>query len=921
MDSWSRLRDPHGEDVFPFNFSVDDLLPNQNSPTESGLHSRTPQEAKEIADGPTHILESAASVRPYTSLQLNARLFKDEYPSVSYETLEPEQSKSSDWSEPTICLSPGHHDGSSLLRPELQHSDPSSFPTWSASKPPQESPAWRHSPLKSRKRPRGSEGGDDLESDGGWDGKKLRRGAQPKPKLYCLFFIKDPVKHHDCSNCQFGDWARLREHLFRKHRQPVHCPVCGIVFRGDVKEAKNARDEHIHECSGSFFKEQEPSGITEEKEDLIRTLTWRGKRTANQDVWLAGWRILFPNSALPLQPFFIQRRPQDDASNLTDADFRLLASREFRLWIQSFPGLSSVGEDQRTEICKELIQTFNARLLGQDTRSSQVSRREDGTNQDAAFKPLFSTQWVSSDVPQDLEFLGDAFGDSPSTSSAGPSPDADTESPLFASIRRILSADPSYAAEDVISAIKKRSDGKVLALPGSEPAVIDSLISKAPAGQESTSQGTKWRPIGRSGRSESPENKKQKTCTPSDADGDDEGGSGSNGDAGDDGGLGEDGDDKSSDGDGRDRDTDGNGADGNDGGGDGDSGSGDGTPPHHTPDEPSEGWICPYCLKYVEITCVKGFEVCGRPGFRSRDRLRTHLRRFHSPEARFKNLKKSLAQYYMSPQQWKEVKEVMDNIKRPQKKKHPEEWLQVQRTWYQKVWAILFPLSQYVPDSPFHTSNEALKERCHQVVEAMMDLECERAQARDCSSHEDTQLFTRPQVQDMLDKALQIGLDSLPIVAQHFGRREAVEATNTEPQTGAEATTPEDEAAGPAPDRADGVTPNTEAAATETEGSLTPENTLPRIPKAVTPQTGPFQFTLDAQQTSLQQYSDVLLENSRQINFISIQFNPRNTPQATDQASVARVQVTAPSTFSVKIGDPYNLDFDNFGFEGLEEGV
>lgn len=54
----------------------------------------------------------------------------------------------------------------------------------------------------------------------------------------------------------------------------------------------------------------------------------------------------------------------------------------------------------------------------------------------------------------------------------------------------------------------------------------------------------------------------------------------------------------------------------------------------------------------------------------------------------------------MSPQQWKEVKGVMDNIKRPQKKKHPQEWLQVQRTWYQSVWAILFPLSQYVPDSP-----------------------------------------------------------------------------------------------------------------------------------------------------------------------------------------------------------------------------
>lgn len=184
-----------------------------------------------------------------------------------------------------------------------------------------------------------------------------------------------------------------------------------------------------------------------------------------------------------------------------------------------------------------------------------------------------------------------------------------------------------------------------------------------------------------------------------------------------------------------------------------------------------------------------------------------------------------------------------------------------------------------------------------------MDLECERAQARDRSSREDTQLFTRLQVQDMLDKALQIGLDSLLIVAQHFGKREDVEETNTEPQTGAAATTPEDEAAGRTPDGSDGVTPNTEAAAAETEGSSTPENTLSMIPKVVTPQPWPFQIAPGAQQTFLQNSSDVPLENNGEDILISIVFKPRNTLQATDQAPVARVQVTTPSTFSVKIED------------------
>ncbi|KAK2605432.1 hypothetical protein N8I77_008269 [Diaporthe amygdali] len=515
----------------------------------------------------------------------------------------------------------------------------------------------------------------------------------------------------------------------------------------------------------------------------------------------------------------------------------------------------AADEDQAAEICKEPIQTFNAKWLGQDTLLSPISRPENVTSQSATFNPLATTQKEPSEVPQDSEFLGGAFGNSPSTSSVGSSPDSDTEPPLFASIRRILSADPSYAAEDVISAIEKRSGGKtfVLAGSGSEPAIIEGLISEAPAGQESTSQGAKKRPT-TSGGSKSQANKKQKTRTPSDADEDDEDGSGSNSD--------EDGDDKGS------------------GGG---GGGGDGTP-RHTRDESFEGWICPYCLE-------------------------THLERYHSPKSKLENVKKSLPQYFMSAKQWGQVKKL--KTERPQKEKDFQKWLQVQKTWYQDVWKIIFPNSQYVPDSPFHTTNEALKERCHQVVEAMLGLECERAQARDCSSREDTQLFTRLQVKEMLEKALQIGSDSLPFDAQHFGKRKVVEATHTEPQTSGTATTPEDEVAGPTPNRSDGVTPNSEGVAAETEGTSTPENTLSSIPKAVTPQPCPFQVAVDAQQIPLHSSSEVPLENNGQSIFISIELKPKKRFQATGQTLVGWVQVTAPSVFSINIKDVRDLDLSD----------
>lgn len=190
-----------------------------------------------------------------------------------------------------------------------------------------------------------------------------------------------------------------------------------------------------------------------------------------------------------------------------------------------------------------------------------------------------------------------------------------------------------------------------------------------------------------------------------------------------------------------------------------------------------------------------------------------------------------------------------------------------------------------------------------------MDLEWERAQGQDYSSRGATPLFTKDQVRKMLGKALHIGLDSLPSAAQHFGKRGAVETT-TEPQTGHAATTSRDEAAGLSPDGSEAATTSTCTASAETNGSSTPENALPMIPKtAATPQPSPVPIALqDTGQTFLQQTSDVLLMNNGNVPWVAVWFTPKDPLQAIDQAPVARVQVTAPSTFSVKIEEVSEWD-------------
>lgn len=273
--------------------------------------------------------------------------------------------------------------------------------------------------------------------------------------------------------------------------------------------------------------------------------------------------------------------------------------------------MADVGEEQRADICRELIQTLKTRLLGQDARLPQVSRQDVVEDQEATLKPAATTQGETSEFSQDFELLQELklsqelewhqeirsqqelefpqnveileveSNHIPPTSSVGSSPDADMESPLFASIRRVLSPDGLYTAEDLVSTIKKQSSGEIVA-SGSGPTFFDNLALEVSPAHESTSGGGKKRPTTASGQCKSSSNKKQKTGSASDADKDDE-----------------------------------------DGGGDGgDGGGGGGTPPDNKPDEPSDGWMCPYCLKYVEITCIKDFKACGRPGFHRRGDLR-----------------------------------------------------------------------------------------------------------------------------------------------------------------------------------------------------------------------------------------------------------------------------------------------------------
>lgn len=178
----------------------------------------------------------------------------------------------------------------------------------------------------------------------------------------------------------------------------------------------------------------------------------------------------------------------------------------------------------------------------------------------------------------------------------------------------------------------------------------------------------------------------------------------------------------------------------------------------------------------------------------------------------------------------------------------------------------------------------------------MMDLEMERLKQEDASIGQDTPLFTAQKVQQLLEKALRIGLDSVPVVAQQFGNITAGEQPevdvpiNVEPQLNAAMHAPEFHL------------PN-QAAGLDVDESAPPENALWQTSNALSPQPHAFQIPGVASQIPLDSVSEVSL-NEFFSTLISVEIKPRPPLQPGQYISVARVKVTAPSSFSIRILHP-----------------
>jgi hypothetical protein len=114
--------------------------------------------------------------------------------------------------------------------------------------------------------------------------------------LACPFCKYDARRYRDCYKYILRDISRLKQHLGRKHRIPIHCPSCSLEF--DLEEQ---RDAHIRLRSCEVLPPREWEGINQTQKLLLEKRI-DAKKTKEEN-WYIIYEILFPGSPRPRGPY------------------------------------------------------------------------------------------------------------------------------------------------------------------------------------------------------------------------------------------------------------------------------------------------------------------------------------------------------------------------------------------------------------------------------------------------------------------------------------------------------------------------------------------------------------------------------------------------------------------------------------------
>ncbi|KAI0864271.1 hypothetical protein F4860DRAFT_437433 [Xylaria cubensis] len=122
----------------------------------------------------------------------------------------------------------------------------------------------------------------------------------------CPFYFHDKEEHQTCLNYKLKRVGDVRQHIWRYHVQPSHCPRCGIVFPNDINYAQRDAHERQRTCEAINDVRRCSGATSDQLASMNNAATHRCSST--EDRWYAIWDIMFPQATRPPSPYVDVRR-------------------------------------------------------------------------------------------------------------------------------------------------------------------------------------------------------------------------------------------------------------------------------------------------------------------------------------------------------------------------------------------------------------------------------------------------------------------------------------------------------------------------------------------------------------------------------------------------------------------------------------
>ncbi|PHH92561.1 hypothetical protein CDD83_6840 [Cordyceps sp. RAO-2017] len=198
-----------------------------------------------------------------------------------------------------------------------QPSQSSGSPLTATPRHQRSSPGYSQSVTSRDKRKQG-QGDDDEDDEDDDDDVRGRRPKKPRPsaddvlarRLACPYRKWKPLAYRECGSKTLRTMSRVKQHLRRFHRRPLHCPLCydSVSSTGDLEDHLRARSCPVRE-------KKTVEGITEDQEKELSKRVNTSKSLEAQ--WNDVFAIVFPGEPLPSSPY-LEGLPSRELGELQD---------------------------------------------------------------------------------------------------------------------------------------------------------------------------------------------------------------------------------------------------------------------------------------------------------------------------------------------------------------------------------------------------------------------------------------------------------------------------------------------------------------------------------------------------------------------------------------------------------------------------